>query len=379
MHALDLWERIFWESRKYETLIGLNSNIRDSRRFNPEYFLEQWSNSILNSTRLNQDVWGWALTALRLERAYKLGVDYANDDDMLAESECFALLHRFKEWTEARLAYHRTALRLTFYADDPLADKDPLASNVERLRDRFEDWRDVRVKEQERLFENDPAISRRLAHLTDSKHFTKDEIRSVVFQSWLFNKGLHTGVITSERIEWLCWLHLIGPISRQWELHDISLAVLKAFGGQAYIEDARRWWDNPPNRVTYEPVQEKDGFAERVMKQGFPQEFHEWHAEWASKRLAGLQRFTDTLRKQLQQTDFDYLATRGRRKASKDDPIPAAWNEPREETPEQAIKDFLAILLRQEKPTDTFSPTAAKEDLEKDQPKGWLLAKSLNS
>ena len=200
-----------------------------------------------------------------------------------------------------------------------------------------------------------------------------------MFRRWLEDRGLKRGAITWEPIEWLCWLRLISPLSQAWQLHEIGLAVRKIFVGRDYVQAAKKWWKNPPKRLTYEPVDEDDGFAQRVIKQGFPQEALEWHADWLSKRLENTKDFTDTLRKQLHEIGFAYQATRGRPKTAKNDRVPSEWDEQEAKTEAEAWRLFAAVLLRKNSASDAFSADAAKEDFEKDEPKGWLLAKSIIS
>jgi hypothetical protein len=144
--AHEAWRRLFWEARKYARLASMNTDPHTAGHFNPEYFLDDWTHALLESERLRRDVWGWALHALESEEGHRLGGDH-HSGNMLSESRAIFFLERFKVWAEARLAYHRLALRLAFYSSDPLASKEPLASDVERLKARLADWRDVKLKE----------------------------------------------------------------------------------------------------------------------------------------------------------------------------------------------------------------------------------------
>ena len=292
--AANLWEKVYWEATRHATGRRLILDLSSFGHFNPEYFLERWSETILESDSLRDDAWGWALETLEREQENCLGRP-PNPEEMLKRSQCFDFLARFKGWAEARLAYHRTALQLTFYEADKIARKEPVASNVERLKARFADWRDVRLRERRELFENDRAIKKSLRALKDDAVVRKDEMADLMFRRWIEGRSADARVITGEAIEWLCWLRLVSPLSRKWQLHEIGLAVRKLFVGRDYVRAAKKWLANPPRRQTYAEVDEGDEFSERVVKRGFSQEFLEWKADWLSKRLEDTKDFREPL------------------------------------------------------------------------------------
>ena len=365
--AIRLWYDVFWEARSHEDLVTLNHGFRPSRHFNPEYFLPSWGSIVLEDDGFQHDALGWALEALRLEQAKVLGRP-ANDGDMVEESQSAYFLERLRTWAQARLAYHRTALRLTFYAADSLADQEPLASNTNRLRARFADWRDVRIAQQQRLFASDPKVKRELEGFVPDEHFSLKDVRYAMFQRWLDEEGEASGCIGTEWVEWLPWLHLISPISTKWDLRGVAFALCKSFGGQEYHRDVKRWWARAPESLTYATPTKNDGFTAAVIKGIIPLELHDWRAEWLSKRLvrmveaktpakdgkpARTASFADTLRKRLEAEEVCYRKGTGRRKKPKDEAISSSQKET-EEIDLSSGADWTA-----------------------DEPEGWLLANKL--
>ena len=354
--AVEVWSGVYWEARRCADVLSRNLDIQMPTHFNPEYFLGAWTDTILDKELFRQDVLGWALNALVLEQEHLLGRP-PHPDEMLNESQCFDFLARFKDWAEARLAYHRIALLLTFYKADPFADQEPIASDVDRLRARLKDWRDVQLTKRERLFESDPKIGPWLRSLQDVEHFRKEEVRALEFKQWLHKNGLKKGVITGQRTDWLCWLCLIAPISRDWRPNEMAMAVCKTFGDPDYREAAKDWWDEPPSGLTYLPVEKDDDFVKTVTKRIFPQEFLDWKAERDARTICGRGRLSDLLRKELKELGIEFRAdARGRSKNAKDE-LPS-----------------LPDVLRGEAEPELDTTG----DSEKDEPKGWLLANSLN-
>ena len=278
-------------------------------------------------TASNKTQWGGGL-ALRVEQKKVLG-RHPNDGDMMKESKRVYFLKRLGTWAQARLDYHRTALRLTFYATDSLADQEPLASDRHRLRARFADWRDVRIAQQERLFASDPKVKRELKGFVPNGLLSFGEWRHHLFQHWLDDAGERSGCVETEWAEWLPWLHLISPISSKWDLRAVAWALCKSFGAQEYRRAVKRWWAKPPPLLTYAKPSKDDGFTAAVIKGTIPIELHDLRAEWLSKRLVKMVEsktpakdgksartagFVDTLRKRLESVDFCYRKGTGRRK-----------------------------------------------------------------
>lgn len=377
--AIRLWQDVFWEATIHEDLVTSNRGFRPSRHFNPEYFLPSWGSIVLEGDGLQHDALGWALEALRLEQSKIVG-HQANNGDMIEEARSVYFLKRLRSWAEARLAYHRTALRLTFYMADSLAAQEPLASSTTRLRARFADWRDVCIAEQRRLFASDPKVKRELEAFVPDEHFSLDDVRHAMFQRWLDQEGEASGCVGSEWAEWLPWLHLVSPISRHWDLRAVAWAICKSFGGQDYLRDVKKWWAKPPSPLTYATPAKEDGFAEAVVKGTIPIELHDWRAEWLAKRLVRMvesktpskrgkpprtARFVDTLRKRLESVDFSYQKGAGCRKARKDE-VPGSIQE---------------SLAQTTSPTDAEKTkgtgTSSGADWDADDPEGWLLANGL--
>ena len=375
--AQEVWSRVYWEARRCADVLSRNLDIQMPTHFNPEYFLGAWTDTILDRELFRQDVLGWAMYALELEQEHAMGHP-PSYDDMQKESQVGYFLDRFKTWVEARLTYHRIALRLTFYKADLLASKEPIASDADRLKARLTDWRNAQLLEQRQRFETDPKIGPWLQSLQDVEHFRKEEVRALEFKQWLHRNGLKIKLITGEAVEWLCWLHLISPISREWQLHELGLAVLKTFGGRDYAAAAEKWHAKPPARQTFEEPEKTDGFEEAVIKRVFSQEFQEWRADWLAKLLEKNPRFSDTLRKQLREVGFVYRETRGRPRLKKDDLIPQAWDKREERTVDEAWMEFAKLVYRKDLPSDEFAPAGAPDDFERDEPKGWLQANNIS-
>lgn len=371
--AANLWFDVFWEAKEHESSIAFNLGFSSTRHFNPEYFLPSWARIVLEDDGFRHDAWGWALEALRLEHEKQIGKPL-NDGDMLDESHSAHFLERFRIWAQARLDYHRTALRLTFYAADSLAEKEPLASDPARLRARFTDWGNVCIAEQRRLFESNPDVKQRLENFVPDEHFSLEDVRRAEFQRWLDKEGEASGCVGTEWNEWLPWLHLISPISCKWDLRGVAWAICKSFGGQEYRQDVENWWATS-RPLTYATATKDDGFVETVIKGIIPLEQHDWRAEWLAKRLVErvqpppakkgstvrTNKFVENLRKRLESVDFNYRKATGRRKAVKDEPLPEL--------------SALGKSATHKKEEDEGISSGA--DWEADEPDGWLLANSL--
>jgi hypothetical protein len=378
--AIRLWHDVFWEARGQEDLVASNRGFRSSRHFNPEYFLPSWGSIVLEDDGFQNDALGWALGALRIEREMVTG-QFPNDGDMIEQSQSAYFLERLQTWAQARLAYHRTALRLTFYAADSLADHEPLASSTNRLRARFADWRDVRFAQQQRMFASDPKVKRELEGFVPGEHFSFEDVRHAEFKRWLDNEGEASGCIGTEWVEWLPWLHLISPISSKWDLRGVAWAICKSFGGQDYLRDVKKWWAKPPSPLTYATPTKEDGFVEAVVKGTIPIELHDWRAEWLAKRLTRMveaktpakrgkpprtARFVDTLRKRLESADVCYRKGTGCRKAIID------------EAPESIRESLVRTPQTMDSEETERTGTSSGADWDADDPEGWLLANRLS-
>jgi len=350
--AVKLWHSTYWPAERHAECARLNFRAF-ALHFNPEYYLEDWSDTMLEFQKIEGDVHGWALRTLELEQASCMDGRTPTRDDMLRESQSQYFLIRFQAWCEARLAFHRTALRLTFYGEDPLAGKEPIASSLERLRRRFADWRDTRLNERNALYQGDARNRRELARVKDSTVFTKVGIENCLLQSWIEREGLNTGTIRDERIEWLCWLQLIAPLSREWRPHESGLAILKKFAGTDYRRRAEQWWKRAPKKLTYLLPAPEDDFGTAVTKRIFPIEFCNWKAGYFDKRLRTKSRFTSALSKSIAQLGISYQTGAGRRGGMESDDEAEAF-----------------------KPQTNLGQSA---DLETDKPKGWLFASRITS
>jgi hypothetical protein len=173
--------------------------------YNPEKYLNRWTAIFSARDDLWFDAIGWAFFAAQCEAEYKKQKRLTAYDFLRARKPR-ALLLRLARWAEARLRYHRVGLQLTFYKHDALARQDPIASNVERLRQRLKDFVAVRTKE----IQPEPDLN--------PKHYH-----------------------SSSQLDYLCWLHLVSPISERWALHEISKAVKKTFVDQSYYDFKKRW------------------------------------------------------------------------------------------------------------------------------------------
>ena len=109
--------------------------------------------------------------------------------------------------------------------------------------------------------------------------------------------------------------------------------------------------------LTYQPVEKDDDFVKAVIKRMFPQEFLDWRAERDARTIYERGRLSDLLRKELKELGIEFRAdARGRSKNAKDE-LPS-----------------LPDVLRGEAEPELDTTG----DSEKDEPKGWLLANSLN-
>jgi hypothetical protein len=167
---------------------------------------------------------------------------------------------------------------------------------------------------------------------------------------------------TASELDYLCWLHLVSPISEQWTRHEVSRAVKKMFFDESYYQFKERWLAKPSARLTYLVPNKNESPGERLKKMTIPIGFEEAKADWLSGVLTHLRPFSDSLADLLRDTGFRYTKRRGR--APK----------PRTETPSNP-RDIRAILWSNS-PFENFE-ILGKKDLEKDEPKGWLLAKTI--
>ena len=137
------------------------------------------------------------------------------------------------------------------------------------------------------------------------------------------------------------------------------------FFDQSYLQFKETWWRNK----TREDQSLKDQSLEEHLLKKSPVavEFGEAAADWLSGIFSHLRPFSGSLAGLLSVTGFRYAKRRGR--APK----------PRTETPsgsQQEIDATLGAILRSNSPYENFE-VLGKKDLEKDEPKGWLLAKAI--
>jgi hypothetical protein len=294
--------------------------------YSPEKYLNRWANILSARDDLSFDVIGWAFFATKCEVEHKRQKKLTAYDFLRAQKPR-GLLLRLTRWAEARLRYHRVGLQLTFYKRDALAGQEPIASNVEWLRQRLKHFVAVRTQE----IQPEP-------HLNPKHYYTSSEM------------------------DYLCWLHLVSPISEQWTLHEVSRAVKKMFFDESYYQFKERWLAKPPAPLTYRVPNKNESPGEGLKRMTTPVGFEEAKADWLSGVLAHLRPFSDLLAGLLRDTGFRYTKRRGRPP------------QPRTETPAKT-QDIRAILLS-DSPLENFE-ILGKKDLEKDEPKGWLLAKTI--
>jgi hypothetical protein len=302
--------------------------------YNPEKYLNRWAAILSARDDLWFDVIGWAFSAARREVEY-IKQENLTAYDFLTARKPRALLVRVAKWAEARLRYHRVGLQLTFYKRDALAAQEPITSNVEWLRQRLKHFVAVRTSE----IQPEP-------HLNPEHYYT------------------------SSKLDYLCWLHLVSPISEQWARHEVSKAVKKMFFDESYYQFKERWWSKATATLTYREVSDNDSPGERLKKKTVPVEFEEAKADWLSAVLSHFRPFSDSFADLLRDTGFTYTSRRGRAPTR------------RTETPSKPDKSnysaqLATILLhRSNDPFENFE-VLGKKDLEKDEPKGWMLAKTI--
>jgi hypothetical protein len=309
--------------------------------YNPEKFLKTWAGRLSCQEFLSSDVIGWALFATQREVEYYWEAKLTAYD-FLTRNKPFFLLSQLRLWAEARLRYYRVGLQLTFYARDKLAGEEPIASNVGLLRERLKHFVAVRVRE--------------------IREAAKD-------------KGYPLGSslsYTSSKLDYVCWLHLVSPISEQWTLHEIGKAVKKMFFPE-YAERVKKFWEKPPEKLTYRESQvgENDSPGKRYTKLAIPVELEAEKDDWLSSAIFNLRPFNDSLADWLAKTDFAYKAPRGR-------PSKSSSEIPTESPEEQQRIDDLLKILRSTSALENVEGLG-KKDLEKDEPKGWLLAKTITA
>jgi hypothetical protein len=320
-----------------------------------------------------RDSLGWALYALKTEHDYNargsgrqhpderlvihgeiLNVQigqhpderFVSHEEMINVQNPEAKLSRFKEFVEARRAFHQAALRSTFNRQDPLALREPLASDLNRVMSRFIDWYQIRDLEQ------------RNAASSQDEAFIRQ---------FLDGNGLRAGLILRPELDYICWLHLITPIRSEWkwQLRDIALAVLKTFPSDDYRRQVHRLFRSPPDKLTFEPADLGDTNPEAVAK-GLPEELSELRDDWVSEKITEIGPFADNLRKQLASAGINTTGRTGRPKGAA--PQTGSDEMAENQTP---TEDFLRAIK------DANDLQFADPDLEKDEPKAWLLAKRL--
>ena len=317
--------------------------------YNPEKFLNRWGAILSARDDLAFDVIGWAFFAAKREAESERQKELL-PYDFLTGQKPRALLLQLAGWAEARLRYHRVCLQLTFYKRDGLALQEPIASNVGWLRQRLKHFVAVRTKEIQVEPHRNP------------KHY-----------------------YSSSELDYLGWLHLVCPISEQWTLHEISKAVRKTFFFEDRFQFREKWLAKPPAPLTYRVPEKNDSPGARFKKMTVPVGFEEAEADWLSGTLSNLRPFSDSLADWMKNTGFSYKTRYGRPPKSRAE----TPSEPRKSTfcstryhPESAIEAFeqvtpdLATVLKSPDPLENFE-MLGKKDLEKDDPKGWLLAKTL--
>jgi len=383
--AFDLWWRVYNEAFHAAELFTINWRPQESGLYNPEYLLVDWCGCLLNGDRLKHDVLGWALHALEREQGFYVGqmspqdrakrLGWKPDDigflrrrepiqpEILNAPQAGYFLARIQEWMDARVAYHRLVLRLTFCKADPLALAEPICGDVDRLRKRLADWRDVTVLKQQELFE---AYAKEKGEQIAPRG---TEIYGCDFITFLKDRGVKSGAISSESVNWLCWLQLASPLSREWEPRECARAVRKIVFGEKFREQAAKWWKKPPP-LTYEPEDEGEDFVTAAAKQIVSNEFNEFVEDYVSSELADLKSFTNTLTRQLNEFGIPHSGTRGRPKPS-GEVVPAEWENG---DPGAFGKALRAVALCRSHSGD-FDPEGAVSYLERDDPKGWLAAR----
>ena len=319
--------------------------------YNPEKYLNRWANIFSARDDLSFDVIGWAFFVAKCEVEY-IKQKKLTAYDFLTAQKPRALLVRVAKWSEARLRYHRVGLQLTFYKRDALAGQEPITSNVEWLRQRLKHFVAVRTQE----IQPEP-------HLNQKHYYTSSEL------------------------DYLCWLHLVSPISEQWTLHEISKAVKKTFVDQSYYDFKKRWLAKPPAPLTYRVPNKNESPGEGLKRMTTPVGFEEAEADRMSAVLSNLRAFSDKVADLLADTGFRYTKRRGR--AAK----------PRTETPSETDKSKLgrpqnypdsaieavavlssqlATILQILEPLGNFE-ILGKKDLEKDEPKAGFWRKRSES
>ena len=312
--------------------------------YNPEKYLNRWAAILSSRDDLLFDVIGWAFFATKRELEYKKQKKLT-PYDFLAAQKPRVLLGCLKQWAEARLRYHRAGLQLTFYKCDTLAGREPIASNVEWLRQRLKHFVAVRTKE----IQPEPELDDLDAEITPAQRKTIQHRCSL------------------SELDYLCWLHLVSPISEQWTLVEISRAVKKTFFDQTYYDWKEKWLAKPPMALTYSVPAKNDSPGQRFKKMTVPVGFEDAEAEWLSGVLLNLRPFSDSLDDKLTDTKFRCKKHTGR---------PPKMDS---ETPSPTKKGYshdLATIVRSHIPLENFE-ILGKKDLEKDDPKGWLLAKTI--
>jgi hypothetical protein len=187
--------------------------------YNPEKFLETWADRLSCKEVLSSDAIGWAFFAAQREVEYYYEAKLTAYD-FLTKPKPSYLLSRLRLWAEARLRYYRVGLQLTFYERDKLAGEEPIASDVVWLRERL-------------------------------KHFVAVHVREIRDAAKDIGYPLGSSLsYTSSKLDYICWLHLVSPISEKWMLHEIGKAVEKKFF-QQYAERVKKFWEKPPEKLTY--------------------------------------------------------------------------------------------------------------------------------
>jgi hypothetical protein len=162
---------------------------------------------------------GWAFYAAKREAEHEKQKELTACD-FLSALKPGALLLRLAQWADARLWYHRVGLQLTFYKRDAVAGQEPIASNVELLMQRLKDFVAVRTKE----IQQGPELDDLDVEITPKQ---RETIRNYC---------------STSQLEYLCWLHLVSPISERWTRHEVSKAANKKFFDQTYLQLRWRYW-----------------------------------------------------------------------------------------------------------------------------------------
>src|SRR5262249_50437296 len=123
--------------------------------------------------------------------------------------------------------------------------------------------------------------------------------------------------------------------------------------------------------------------GQRFKKMTRPLGFEEAEADWLSGVLANVRVFSDSLSDLLRRTGFRYVWSSGRPHHPREE-APSETEKPKRTNnhPDSAIEAIalfapeLAKILESPAPLENFE-ILGKKDLEKDEPKGWLLAKTI--